>query len=272
LPDFISSDEGNNLTLGEDGKLYVTGGGGSFNCDDLEACENFTDVRDTANSAVQPGDLAAVATSGAYSDLSGTPSIPAAQIQADWTQVNNAALDFIKNKPTLATVATTGQYSDLIGAPAIPPTKLSINDVTRSSGSGLVVLEILRTITIPANTMPDGIYDLIGRVGKGAGATMSFLYFFGTTSADLTGCTLIASLLTTANNQLYLQMARRIGAASGTLYFFNASENALTDSARTVNAENTLAYDPTVENYLHVVITTGGNIAFNHSFTSLCQR
>ena len=120
--------------------------------------------------------------------------------------------------------------------------------------------------------MPDGIYDLIGRVGKGTGQSMSFFYYFGTTSADLTGCTLIASLLTTANNQLYLQMARRIAAASGNLYFLQATENAQTDSIRTTNAENTLAYNPAIENYLHVVITTGGNIAFNHSFTSLCQR
>jgi hypothetical protein len=29
------------------------------------------------------------------------PSIPAAQIQSDWNQSNNAALDFIKNKPTI---------------------------------------------------------------------------------------------------------------------------------------------------------------------------
>ena len=29
------------------------------------------------------------------------PSIPAAQIQSDWNQANNAALDFIKNKPTI---------------------------------------------------------------------------------------------------------------------------------------------------------------------------
>lgn len=47
----------------------------------------------TADSAVQPGDLAAVALSGAYSDLTGTPS--------------------------LATVATTGAYSDLTGEPAL---------------------------------------------------------------------------------------------------------------------------------------------------------
>lgn len=46
-----------------------------------------------ADSAVQPGDLAAVATSGAYSDLSGAPS--------------------------LATVATSGAYSDLSGTPSL---------------------------------------------------------------------------------------------------------------------------------------------------------
>jgi hypothetical protein len=178
----------------------------------------------------------------------------------------------LSGTPTLATVATTGSYNDLTDTPSIPAAKLSINDVTRSSGSGLVTLQILRTITIPANTMGSGIYDLIGRVGKATGAGLSFFYYFGTTSADLTGCTLIATVQTTANNQLYLQMARRIAATGNTLYFWQATENALTDSARSTNAENTLAYDPTVPNFLHVVITTGGNIAFNHSFTSICQR
>ena len=36
------------------------------------------------------------------------PTIPASQIQSDWTQSNNAALDFIKNKPTIPTVGTWG--------------------------------------------------------------------------------------------------------------------------------------------------------------------
>jgi len=52
-----------------------------------------------ADSATQPGDLSTVATSGAYSDLSGTPS------------------PFDPN--TLATVATTGAYSDLSGTPTL---------------------------------------------------------------------------------------------------------------------------------------------------------
>jgi hypothetical protein len=34
-----------------------------------------------------------------------TSDIPAAQIQSDWTQANNAALDFIKNKPTIPSIA-----------------------------------------------------------------------------------------------------------------------------------------------------------------------
>ena len=47
--------------------------------------------------------LAAVATSGSYNDLINQPTIPPAQIQSDWNQANNAALDFIKNKPTIPT-------------------------------------------------------------------------------------------------------------------------------------------------------------------------
>jgi hypothetical protein len=45
--------------------------------------------------------------------LSNKPTIPAAQIQSDWTQADNTKKDYIKNKPSLATVATSGLYSDL---------------------------------------------------------------------------------------------------------------------------------------------------------------
>lgn len=50
---------------------------------------------------VEADDLATVATSGLYSDLTGTPTIPAAQIQSDWTQTTTTALDYIKNKPEI---------------------------------------------------------------------------------------------------------------------------------------------------------------------------
>ena len=105
-----------------------------------------------ADTAVQPSDLAAVATSGSYSDLSGTPSlatvattgdyddllnkptIPAAQVNSDWDA--NSGVAQILNKPTLGTmaaesandytptsglaaVATSGNYSDLNGTPSL---------------------------------------------------------------------------------------------------------------------------------------------------------
>lgn len=43
------------------------------------------------------------------------PSIPAAQIQSDWSQANSGSVDFIKNKPVLF----SGAYSDLTGKPTL---------------------------------------------------------------------------------------------------------------------------------------------------------
>lgn len=45
-------------------------------------------------------DLATVATTGSYNDLTDKPVIPDAQIQADWNQTNTSSKDYIKNKPT----------------------------------------------------------------------------------------------------------------------------------------------------------------------------
>lgn len=47
--------------------------------------------------------LATVATSGSYDDLSNKPSIPAEQIQSNWSQTDTTAKDYIKNKPTIPT-------------------------------------------------------------------------------------------------------------------------------------------------------------------------
>ena len=45
-------------------------------------------------------DFAGVAFSGDYDDLTNKPTIPAAQVQADWSETDNTQTDFIKNKPT----------------------------------------------------------------------------------------------------------------------------------------------------------------------------
>ena len=69
------------------------------------------DGADNTSTYVEADELAAVATSGSYNDLSNRPTIPEAQVNSDWSA--NSGVAQILNKPTLATVATSGSYNDL---------------------------------------------------------------------------------------------------------------------------------------------------------------
>ena len=71
----------------------------------------------------------AAGTSGQYLTSTGSsvawttfPTIPAAQVNADWNATSGVAQ--ISNKPTLHAVATSGQYSDLSGLPSIPAAQI----------------------------------------------------------------------------------------------------------------------------------------------------
>ena len=101
--------------------------------------------------AVQPSQLATVATSGSYADLSNKPSIPAAQVNADWNASSGVAE--ILNKPTLATVATSGSYTDLSNKPSIPDAQVN-SDWDAVSG----VAQILNKPTL-ATVATSGSYD-----------------------------------------------------------------------------------------------------------------
>lgn len=62
------------------------------------------------NGYAKTADLATVATSGSYNDLSNKPSIPAAQVQSDWNATSGMGV--ILNKPTIPTfwTGTQAQY------------------------------------------------------------------------------------------------------------------------------------------------------------------
>lgn len=128
-----------------------------------------------ANTAVQPGDLSTVATTGNYNDLSNKPTIPAAQVNSDWNASSGVAQ--ILNKPTLgtmatesasdytptsglATVATTGAYSDLSGTPTIP----TVNNATltiQKNSVGVATFTANASSNVTANiTVPTKISDL----------------------------------------------------------------------------------------------------------------
>ena len=67
--------------------------------------------------------LAAVATSGDYDDLTNKPTIPAAQVNSDWN--SNSGVSQILNKPNLAAVATSGDYDDLTNKPDFSTTEIT---------------------------------------------------------------------------------------------------------------------------------------------------
>ena len=83
--------------------------------------------------------------SGSYNDLTDKPTIPAAQIQSDWNQSDNTALDYIKNKPNLATVATSGDYDDLTNKPTIPDAPVQ-SDWNESDSTSLAYIQNKPTI------------------------------------------------------------------------------------------------------------------------------
>lgn len=107
--------------------------------------------------------FATVATSGAYGDLSGKPSIPAAQVNSDWN--SSSGLSQILNKPTLfsgvysdltgkpslAIVATSGSYTDLTNKPSIPSAQVT---QTMIAGVNMSVTTGANTFTF-TNTAPD---------------------------------------------------------------------------------------------------------------------
>ena len=94
--------------------------------------------------AVQPGDLATVATSGSYNDLSDKPSIPAAQVNSDWNASSGVAE--ILNKPQLSTVATTGDYDDLSNKPSIPAAQVNSDWNATSGVSEILNKPVLATV------------------------------------------------------------------------------------------------------------------------------
>ena len=80
------------------------GGGGGAWGEIIGDIADQTDLQEEFAQYTKTADLASVATSGSYNDLSSKPDIPAAQVQSDWAQSDNTQVDFIKNKPTISTV------------------------------------------------------------------------------------------------------------------------------------------------------------------------
>lgn len=125
------------------------------------------DGSDGTSTYVEASGLAAVATSGSYTDLTNTPTIPAAQVNSDWNASSGVAE--ILNKPNLAAVATSGAYSDLTGTPTIP----TVNDATltitqNGTSAGTFTANASSNATI---ALTDTTYSVMTGASSGAAGT-----------------------------------------------------------------------------------------------------
>lgn len=118
---------------------------------------------DGLSAYVEYDELATVATSGSYNDLVNKPTIPAAQIQSDWTQSDTSAVDYIKHKPTIPApyVLPPATTSDLGGI--IVGTNLSVDsdgvlsavDTTYTAGNNIQI----NNNVISATNTTYGVFD-----------------------------------------------------------------------------------------------------------------
>lgn len=125
-----------------------------------DTISDLSDIRSGAEAgatAVQPSDLATVATTGDYADLLDKPTIPAAQVNSDWTA--SSGVSAILNKPTLSTVATSGSYNDLTDKPTIPAAVTvdqQYNSSSTNPQSGTAVAEAISGVNqVPSSSQSD---------------------------------------------------------------------------------------------------------------------
>ena len=101
-----------------------------------------TEIRADLNDKVDTADLATVATSGSYADLSNKPTIPTNV--SDLTNDSgyqtasdvSTAIAGKANTADLATVATSGSYTDLSNTPTIPTMPTKTSDLSNDGASG----------------------------------------------------------------------------------------------------------------------------------------
>ena len=165
-------------------------------------------------------------TNADYLDGTGTPtsfpSIPAAQIQSDWNQANNAALDFIKNKPTIPSTSGFVPYTGATNNVDLGTHTLSAKDLVISHPSG------------------SGVAASITKGGAGEALTVVKSSGSGNAASITGGVTLISELhLTTDLADAYIASAAT----------WNAKGNGtVTSVAATVPAPTSPAFSVAVTN------------------------
>jgi hypothetical protein len=165
-----------------------------------------------------------------------------------------------------------GKKSALLNAQTEPVTMADIADTVASSVSsnpqvidlkvtdgtvvtGTTVGTISQSLLIPANTFTSagGMLEFIARFQKTGTAGNQSTAVLLNTSVSFSGATTIASFTISSSNT-YVQAIRTARVASNTLTIYPSGVAGVTDYVGTPQPQTSVAFDPTVDNYLLFVI------------------
>jgi len=214
--------------------------------------------------------------SGSYTDLTNKPTIPAAQIQSDWTQTSNTALDYIKNKPVLFSgnytdltnkpVLFDGAYANLTGKPNLSVYYLATNP----SGyiTGITSSNVITALGFtPYNaTNPNGYISVI--TSSNVTTALGFTPYNATnpsgyiTTSALTGYALSSSLSTVATSGSYADLTNKPTLFSGSFADLTSKPTTLSGYGIT-NAQATLVSGTNIKTINGTSVLGSGNIVIS---------
>lgn len=148
----INFDPKNAFEVMQNGEIYVYGVGGYDGVHiksetGHENTKTLQEVLGTSPSAQVQSDWNQTDNT-AVDYIKNKPTIPAAQVNADWTA--SSGVSAILHKPTLATVATSGSYNDLSDKPTIPSntlTGVTFNGTSATVSGGIATIKDNEVIT-----------------------------------------------------------------------------------------------------------------------------
>lgn len=210
--------------------------------------------------------LATVATSGSYTNLTDTPTIPAAQVASDWTASSGVAA--ILNKPTLGTAAaqnTTAFATAAQGAKAdtaVQPAALSSYATTTALTTGLAG-KVATTTTVNGHALSGNVILTASDVGAGMSGIAPRTGEYIWTAGSLDGSTytlpasraeLAAIFLPAGTYQSAGCTIRTAGAAGNLIRIVLYKDDTLIKDFGTVSGETATAVTATAS----VIIATTG--------------
>ena len=144
--------------------------------------------------------------SGSYTDLTNKPTIPAAQVQADWNELDTADISYIQNKPAIPTVPTDvsafnndagylTSYNDTNTTYSLDSSNENVDDVKLTlvgSNSSTDSVVITKGNNITFSNVTTGGFTISATGGGGSGTVTSIATGTGLTGGPITSTGTIA--------------------------------------------------------------------------------